>query len=58
MTDAEELVWLRDWRNRMISAMRLWWKPKDFADACRKWTQVKTILAEQPPSDPHTDTGE
>jgi hypothetical protein len=49
MTEAEELSWLRDWRNRLLSAMRLWWKPATYKKACEHWTDVKSILAETPP---------
>lgn len=48
MTEAEELAWLRNWRERVLSAMRLWWKPKDYKDACQKWSQVERILSEKP----------
>jgi len=48
MTEAEELHWLRDWRNRLLAAMRLWWKPSNYPQACARWTDVKSILAETP----------
>ena len=56
MTGAEELEWHRDWRKRLLSALRLWWKPASYADACASWTRVSQILAERPPTD--ADTGD
>jgi hypothetical protein len=48
MTPEQELEWHRDWRKRLLSEMRRWWKPKDYAAACDAWTNVETILKEQP----------
>jgi hypothetical protein len=57
MTEAEELAWLRDWRTRLISGMRLWSNPPDYRAACRAWTQVAAVLNEQPPSINHIPKG-
>lgn len=54
MTDAEELAWLRDWRARVVSSMRLWWKAPSYSQSYKGWTEVKSILAEQPPVGPNT----
>ncbi|GEM_PF-2342671 len=51
MTEAEELEWLRSWRSRLLEAMRRWWKPSSYQDACNWWTKAASILAEKPPTD-------
>lgn len=55
MTEAEQLQWFIDWRNRLLSAMRLWWKPSDYKAGCRAWTTITEILKEQPPTKGKTE---
>ena len=49
--DAQELAWHRDWRKRLLSAMRLWWKPGSYQAACEAWTRITGILKEKPPTE-------
>lgn len=52
MTEAEELQWLREWRTRLVSAMRMWWRAPTYAKSCSGWDQVKAVLAEDPTNNP------
>jgi hypothetical protein len=48
MTETEELAWLRNWRTRILSAMRLWFGPGTYKQACERWSAVVSILKETP----------
>ncbi len=48
MTPEQELEWHRDWRKRLLAKMREWWRPANYAAACKAWTEVQIILKEQP----------
>lgn len=49
MTDSEELDWLRSWRSRIISAMRLWFGKGTYKQSCERWSAVVSILNEKGP---------
>lgn len=49
--DAQELAWLREWRNRLLSAMRLWRRGQTWKECCRGWTLVRETLNEKPPTE-------
>lgn len=51
MTDADqiELDWLRAWRRKMRSAMRLWLNATGYRDGCNRLTDLKAVFNEPPP---------
>jgi hypothetical protein len=49
--DAQELAWFRDWRKRLLSAMRLWWIGPSYAERCKGWSAVSRICKEKPPTE-------
>lgn len=51
MSEAEELAWLRDWRSRVVSAHRIWWKPRSYEAACEAWGRIVSILKEKAPGE-------
>lgn len=45
-----ELEWLREWRERILSAMRIWVRADGgYEQSCKNWTQVLNVLKEKPP---------
>lgn len=49
MTEADELQWLREWRKRLLSAMRLWFGATTYRDGCDRLTSLRNVLNEKPP---------
>lgn len=53
--DQSELEWLRDWRTRLLSAMRLWFNATGYRDGCDRLKDLRAVLNEKPP---HRNQGE
>ena len=51
MTDSELLAWHIDWRKNLRSAMRLWFNATGYKDGCKRLTELKAVLNQQPPNE-------
>ena len=47
MTQAEELQWLRSWRERCLSAQRLWFNAESYRQGCERLTDLRAVLNEK-----------
>ncbi|MBN9335067.1 hypothetical protein [Devosia sp.] len=50
-TETELLAWHIQWRTNLRSAMRLWLNATGYKDGCRRLTELKVVLNQQPPNE-------
>lgn len=48
IAEADLLAWHIEWRKRLLSAMRLWFKAETFKQGCDRLTDLRAVLNEQP----------